>query len=266
MGGGIAYKAFEPISENERCVWTIRAGIVKGFTLNVLNIGISNSTTDTQVIASCLRHQAGPTYFLLNQTGSVNGVGGCDVLVITLASGRDVGNSSGFVLEYSVLRNSTLSLESQDYIIKAEEAAIIRYPSPALEYTNFEFTTFTILPNLGSKTNVIYFRNSLEGTTCLDNLRIYRFNASSEVPTKWQYDGIICGQIPSNVIINDDLILITFNSDISRVGSGFELAVVTSAASECHMFRNLFKFIDNAVRKFSHFIFGRQIDSNSQKW
>jgi len=63
--GGIAYKAFEPITANERCVWTIRGGgRAAGFTLNVLILGSANNQ-NTQVIATCLRRGYGTTHILL---------------------------------------------------------------------------------------------------------------------------------------------------------------------------------------------------------
>jgi len=63
--GGIAYKAFEPIAANERCVWTIRGGgRASRISLNVLNIGSANNQ-DTQVIATCLRNEYTATHVLL---------------------------------------------------------------------------------------------------------------------------------------------------------------------------------------------------------
>jgi len=63
--GGIAYKAFEPIAANERCVWTIRGGgRAAGFSLSVLNLGSANNQ-DTQVIATCLRRGYATTHLLL---------------------------------------------------------------------------------------------------------------------------------------------------------------------------------------------------------
>ncbi|ODM89201.1 Exoskeleton protein RP43 [Orchesella cincta] len=232
--GGIAYRAFEPIAENERCVWTIRGGNAGGFSLNVLNLGISNSSSNTQVIATCLRRgETLANHILLNQTGPVNGVSYCNVLVITFASGSEVSGSTGFVLEYSVLRSSSLSPRSQDYIIDAGTAGIIRHPNSASRYENYELNTFIILPTLGSNTNVIYFRGSLEADYCYDNLSVYRFNATSVAPTKWEYKGRICGHILSDFISNGDLILITFDTDQSVVGTGFQLAIAPSDAAQC---------------------------------
>ncbi|ODM88741.1 Ovochymase-2 [Orchesella cincta] len=236
--GGIAYKAFEPIAANERCVWTIRGGNADGFSLNVLNLGFSNSSSDTQVIATCLRHRSSTTHILLNQTGSVNSglVSRCNLLVITFASGNDVENSNGFVLEYAALRPNSLSPGSLDYIVDASEAIIVRHPTnSASEYGNFELNTFVVLPALGSNTNVIYFREALEGSTCYDSLGVYRFNATSVVPTKWQYEGRICGNIASDVISNGDLIMITFETDVSIAGAGFQLVIASNGASDCRI-------------------------------
>ncbi|CAL8140161.1 unnamed protein product [Orchesella dallaii] len=230
--GGIAYKAFEPIAANERCVWTIRGGNAGEFSLNVLNIG-SLGSQDTQVIVTCLRHRSTTTHINVNQTGSVNGVSSCNLLVITLASGSDVSDSTGFVLEYSVLRAGSLSSRSQDYIVNAGNAAIISYPDLPLSYTNSELSTFVILPAQGSTTNLIYVRDSLEGTTCYDLLAVYRFNASSTLQTKWEYEGRLCGNVLSDIVTNNDLLLITFESDHSVVGTGFQLALAASTSNQC---------------------------------
>ncbi|ODM89200.1 hypothetical protein Ocin01_17482 [Orchesella cincta] len=110
-----------------------------------------------------------------NQTGPISGVSGCNLLVITFASGSDVGDSTGFVLEYSVLTSSSLSPLSQDYIVNSGVAGIIRHPSSGSRYENYELDTFVILPSLGSNTNVIYFRDTLEANYCYDSLSVYRY-------------------------------------------------------------------------------------------
>ncbi|CAL8140155.1 unnamed protein product [Orchesella dallaii] len=186
--GGIAYKAFEPIAANERCVWTIRGGNAGGFSLNVLNIG-SLGSQDTQVIATCIRHRATATHVLLNQTGPVTGFSACNVLVITLASGSDVNDASGFVLEYAVLTAGSISSRSQDYILRGTDAAIIKFPNSNDRYDNNELSTFAFLPILQRRTNLLYLRDTLEGSTCYDSVAVIRFNASSTLPTKYQNEG-----------------------------------------------------------------------------
>ncbi|CAL8140163.1 unnamed protein product, partial [Orchesella dallaii] len=230
--GGIAYKAFEPISVNERCVWTIRGGRAGGFSLNVLNTGSANSQ-DTNLIATCLQHGRGATHISLNQTGLVNGVSACNLIIITLASGSDVSNATGFVLEYSVTRASTISPTSEDYIVTSENPGVIRYPNSAVYYNNNELTTFVILPVSRSTTNVIYLKGTLESSSCYDNLSVYRFNAASTSSSKYEYVGRICGNSASDLIANQDLILITFDSDVSNTGTGFQLALAASSSSEC---------------------------------
>ncbi|CAL8140153.1 unnamed protein product [Orchesella dallaii] len=232
--GGISYKAFEPIAANERCVWTIRGGNAGGFSLNVFSIG-SLGSRDTQVIATCLRHRENATHVLVNETGPVSGVGTCNVLVITLASGSDINNATGFVLEYSVLTAGYLSSSSRDYILNGGDAAIIPYPSTSARYESYELTTFAILPVPDSRTNVLYIKGELDGLTCWDTLAFIRFNASSTLPTKWQNEGRLCGNVLSEIMSNNDLILLTFDSDMSVVGTGFNLAVTASVSSTCSL-------------------------------
>jgi len=69
--GGIAYKAFEPVAANERCVWTIRGGLSQGFNLTVLNIG-SARNPDVQVVATCLTLRTTTRHILLYVVFKVN--------------------------------------------------------------------------------------------------------------------------------------------------------------------------------------------------
>ncbi|ODM98506.1 Protein translocase subunit SecA [Orchesella cincta] len=237
--GGIAYKAFDPLEPNSRCVWTIRGGNSVGFTASVLKIRSDSSDQDVQVIVTCLRHQDTPSRHIhLNQSGPVNGLEMCNMLVITLYSGLNVGNSTGFILEYEALGEGTLSSKSKDYIFGAEGLGFIRYPESVTDqYDNFELSTFVFVPenNIhveGSNADILYHRNSLESYFCHDNVNVYRFISNLTVPT-WQYEGRICGDTESDVIKHYDMIMLTFDSDYSNTGSGFQLAYTPSNACEC---------------------------------
>ncbi|CAL8140135.1 unnamed protein product [Orchesella dallaii] len=240
--GGISYKAFQPISENERCIWTIRAGGVGGggFNLTILTVG-SLGSSDTQLIATCLSFRNMPRHVLLNQTGPVNGISACSLLVITFATGNDIAGSTGFVLEYSELRPGTISPQSVDHIVDAGNGGFLRHPSEASHYTNSELSTFIFVPGNNDQDkaversiNVMYFRGTLDTNyICYDHLRVLRFNKSSTVPTKWQDEGLICADTASDLIVSPDLLLITFDTDSSITGTGFQFAFTETSTYPC---------------------------------
>lgn len=63
---GIFYKPFEPVMNNERCVWTIATPDATGYRVKVLYLGYSSQTDgDQQIILSGFgRNQANPTHVI----------------------------------------------------------------------------------------------------------------------------------------------------------------------------------------------------------
>jgi len=112
--------------------------------------------------------------------------------VITFASGPEVGNSTGFVLQYEAVGGGNVSPRSTDFIINTAEPGKIRYPD-AGHYDDYELTTFVFEPaeNIFSRSrsiNLIYVKGQMEGV--YDFLRVYKFNMNSTEPEKWEFHGM----------------------------------------------------------------------------
>ncbi|CAL8140137.1 unnamed protein product [Orchesella dallaii] len=237
--GGISYKAFEPIEPNERCVWIIRGGNTDGFNVNILYLGYESNPNGTQLIASCLRHYFEAFHIILNQTGPNPYLSFCNVLMITFSSGSNVGNSTGFVLQYEALGGGAVSPRSTDHIIQTGDPGVIKYPESAAEYDNNEFTTFVFEPTQnifspGKRINLIYIKGLME--TSFDVLRVYVFNSNSIEPEKWEYKGVIDdNHNQTEIIFNQDLILVEFHSDRNNPGTGFQFIHTTSGVEGCNL-------------------------------
>ncbi|ODM89769.1 CUB and sushi domain-containing protein 1 [Orchesella cincta] len=237
--GGISYKAFELIEPNERCVWVIRGGNTDGFRVNVLYLGFSYDPNGTQIVASCLRHYFEAYHEILNQTGPEPHLGICNVLMITFATGPNVKDSTGFVLQYEALGGGVVSPRSTDHLISTGEPGIMKYPETPGQYDDNEFSTFVFEPSNniyspGKRINLIYLKGLMESH--FDYLRVYTFNSTSTELEKWEYKGVINDDnTETELIFNQDLILIEFHSDRNNPGTGFQIVYTTSGVEGCQV-------------------------------
>ncbi|ODM86559.1 hypothetical protein Ocin01_20123 [Orchesella cincta] len=69
--GGIIYKPFETAQPNERCVWVIRSPNATDYSLEMVYMGYSSTSQETNVVATCLmNHLWTNTHEALNRTGT----------------------------------------------------------------------------------------------------------------------------------------------------------------------------------------------------
>ncbi|CAL8129992.1 unnamed protein product [Orchesella dallaii] len=231
----ISYKPDTSLSPNERCVWTVRSPDAVTYSLEVLSFGLNPQPGELGMTASCItRDSITLSHVNIVEAGTVTLSTACPILIITYYSGGNVLNSRGFVMLYtSTTGRSDISASSMQYVIIGEEG-YVRYPSTTCTaYTDYEVSSFVFAPpenihNPERKSLVTYSLNGLEGTTCRDSIRGFKFSPI----TGWTHNqsipgDYICGDTQFKSWAIDDMLMLIFRSDISQGFYGFHLTYST---------------------------------------
>ncbi|ODM90833.1 hypothetical protein Ocin01_15848 [Orchesella cincta] len=157
--------------------------------------------------------------------GTVNLASTCHILVLAYYSGENIQNSRGFAMVYTETTGSSgIATTSKHYIVNTAQGHV-RYPLEQ-NYTNNEASTFVYAPldNIHrpeEKTVVLYVEDSLEPGCCgCDYLKVFKFQSTGGWEDASQS---VCGGIEYQKWESDDMVMILFRSDDSRVGRGFHL-------------------------------------------
>ncbi|ODM86863.1 Cubilin [Orchesella cincta] len=229
----ISYKSDVSVNQYERCVWTIRSPTAIGYRLEVLSFGLQTELGDIGITATCLSRSSN------YQRRSCESPLNLQYPYAGLLFWRKYS-------EFSWLRNglhrndwsSGIATTSKHYIVNTVQGHV-RYPLDVeLTYTDNEVSTFVYAPldnihNPERKTVVSYVEDSLEACCDCDFLKVFEFQSTGGWIDTSQN---ACSGTEYAKWESDDMVMILFHSDQSRVGRGFHLVhshELASRAQQC---------------------------------
>ncbi|CAL8146262.1 unnamed protein product [Orchesella dallaii] len=233
-GTKISYKLHTYIGKNERCVWIVGINSAETYGLSVERVG---SFGGREVTGACVSKVNGEVEVI--QYGILDNIGWnklrtpCYILVITLFSGDNPGDSKGFSMTITAYYGSTpVSSESIKRVFHMNQLLISHPPNGQTNYKDNELSIYIFSTTPGPynprRANLVtYIRKKLEGS-CLDHLVVYKLRTTNSRSNAWTSNTTrgadkICEESPNKMWANDDMIMVIFKSDGSVTYDGFNL-------------------------------------------
>lgn len=99
----------------------------------------------------------------------------------------------GFSLTYDTYAYGGIQGDSSTVVVAASNIGHIKHPLNATTYANQDVSVFAFVPScinqVGKSTQVIYIKDGLEGTSCIDRLFLYRLDVTLGSNNKWRSMG-----------------------------------------------------------------------------
>ncbi|ODM89278.1 hypothetical protein Ocin01_17404 [Orchesella cincta] len=225
----ISHKANATISQNERCVWTLRSTTAVSYTLNVQSFGLKPEVDNVGLRVTCIAITESSirnySDVQISETGTVSLEPICHVLFLTFYTGGNVENSQGFSITYTEIPGPSpfVAATSKHYVFNTAQSNVYHPPDIQQPYTNYELSTFIFAPlnnsyNPERQLVVTYVENSL-GTECKDYVVPLTFGPSSG----WTELNRLCEEDTFEQFDSDDMIMMIFISGDPPAGRGFVL-------------------------------------------
>jgi len=233
--GQIQYKHREPYANSENCVWTISVGQFERIKIDIEEFYSTDYTINVDYFRVGYFNKSNydqenffTWVFIDYATPQTVEVPGPVAFLQFVTSGSNTG--LGFSAKFEAVGDELPSIYNYDNFFLTGEFGVFKYP-PNGTYLNNQRTTIVIETPLPNSALGILHYDVEESEGCLvDSVNVYSFYNAAQ---SWVHYGMICGSNAETVNefvfsygengVRSDPLIITFKSDDSTVGKGFEL-------------------------------------------